>query len=129
MSENKMLAAYSHFLEQAKQFAKKAETITWDTLSKGVDTAEQKISEIDVLTEQELAQVQGDVKADIAQVADYLNDSEQGAKEFIDMDLPLLEQYLEEQALKLADPTTITLLRMRLAAALTHKHKQNHNKD
>lgn len=129
MSENKMLAAYSHFLDQAKQFAKKAENITWDTLLKGVDTAEQDISEINVLTEQELAQVQEDVKADIVQVADYLNDSEQGAKEFIDMDIPILEQYLEEQALKLADPTTITLLRMRLAAALDHKQKNHHHKD
>jgi len=129
MSENKMLAAYSHFLEQAKQYAKKAEKISWEALSKGVEKVEEKTDELGVLTDKELNQVQEDVKADIAQVADYLNDSEIGAKEFIEMDLPILEQYLEEQALKLADPTTITLLRMRLAAAMEHKAKQSHKKD
>jgi len=35
------------------------------------------------------------------------------------MDLPLIEKYIEEKALSLADPTELMLLRLRINAALS----------
>ena len=56
------------------------------------------------------------------QAAEYLSEAEKGVDEFITMDLPLLETILIDKALTLADPTDITLLRLRFAAAMDENH-------
>ncbi|WP_029408159.1 hypothetical protein [Thiomicrorhabdus sp. Milos-T2] len=122
MSENKMLKAYRALLNNAKEFVIKAENKSWDTLEESIQKAEQADSELGELSAQEFKQVQDDLQADIKQTAQYLADVDQGIEEFIDMDLPVLEQYLADKALSLADPTEITLLRYRLAAAMDENH-------
>jgi len=122
MNDNKMLTAYRTLLNHAKEFAIKAENKTWKSMSDGIDKAEQADSAFAELSAEEFKQVQDDLKADLDQTAEYLADVEQGAEEFIDMDLPVLEKYLTDKALSLADPTNITLLRLRLAAAMDKNH-------
>ncbi len=122
MSDNKMLKAYRSLLEHAKETAIQAEQKTWQLLGKAVEKAEQTDHDLAELTAKEFEQVQEDLHADMMQVAEYLSEVEQGVEEFITMDLPLLEKILIDKALSLADPTEITVLRLRLAAAMDDNH-------
>lgn len=118
MSENKMLTAYRHLLNSAKEFALKTEMATWDTLGHAIDNAEEKASELEVLTQQELNQVREDLKADLQQTAEYLNDFEQGVESFLEMEWENMEAFLIQKSEDVADPTTLMVLRMRLMAAM-----------
>ncbi len=122
MSENKMLKAYRSLLQHAKESAIQAEQKTWQILGQAIEKAEQADHDLAELTAKEFKQVQEDVNADIMQVAEYLAEAEQGVDEFLTMDLPLLEKILIDKTLSLADPTKITLLRMRMAAAMDDNH-------
>lgn len=117
-----MLTAYRTLLNHAKEFVIKAEDKTWTNLGKAIEKAEQADHALSDLTAKEFKQVQDDLHADLMQTAEYLSEVEQGIEEFIDMDLPLLEKILIDKALTLADPTEITVLRMRLAAAMDEDH-------
>ncbi|BCN94023.1 hypothetical protein THMIRHAM_18080 [Thiomicrorhabdus immobilis] len=122
MSDNKMLKAYRTLLNHAKEFVIKAENKSWEALGESIQKAEQADHALAELSAQEFKQVQDDLHADLQQTAEYLAEVEQGVEEFIEMDLPVLEQYLADKALSLADPTNITLLRYRLAAAMDENH-------
>lgn len=113
-----MLNAYRHLLEKVKGLAHKEEHLSWDTLKQAIETAEQKASILEVLTEQEMLQVQKDLKADLEQTAEYLVDFEKDAGDFIKMEWEALEGFLMRKSEELADPTELMVLRMRLAAAM-----------
>lgn len=120
MSENKMGQAYRHLLQSAREALIKAEFKSWDTLKELVDTIHQKETVLEQLTQKELNQVQADVKEDITELATTLEEFNEGVESFIEMDLPIIEKYLEEKALSLADPTDLMVLRLRINAALKH---------
>ncbi|HHT00341.1 MAG TPA: hypothetical protein ENK73_05730 [Thiomicrospira sp.] len=122
MSENKMLKAYRALLNHSKDFVVKAENKSWEALGESIQKAEQADYALAELSAKEFKQVQDDLQADLQQTAEYLAEVEQGVEEFIDMDLPVLEKYLTDKALTLADPTNITLLRYRMAAAMDENH-------
>lgn len=122
MSQNKMLHAYRTLLNHAKDWAFKTENATWDTLGHAIEKAEQADHALAELSAKEFSQVQQDLQADIEKTAEYLSEVEQGIDEFLEMDLPLLEKILTDKALSLADPTEITVLRFRLAAAMDENH-------
>jgi len=113
-----MLKAYRTLLNHSKEFVIKAESKTWETLGESIEKAEQADHALAELSAKEFRQVQEDLQADLKQTAEYLSEVEQGVEEFVEMDLPLLEKYLTDKALTLADPTNITLLRYRMAAAM-----------
>jgi len=113
-----MLNAYRHLLEKVKGLPHKEEHLSWDTLKQAIETAEQKASILEVLTEQEMLQVQKDLKADLEQTAEYLVDFEKDAGDFIKMEWEALEGFLMQKSEELADPTELMVLRMRLAAAM-----------
>jgi len=117
-----MLDAYRALLKSAKESAILAEQKTWQVLGNAIEKIEQTDHDLAELTAKEFQQVQEDLNADIMQVAEYLSEVEQGVDEFLTMDLPLLEKILIDKALSLADPTEITLLRLRLAAAMDDNH-------
>lgn len=121
MSENKMLKAYRHLMDLAMKQTIAAEEKSWELLKGFIEKAEHIDSEISSLTSKEFSQVQKDISADIDQVAEYLNDVEKGVEEFVEMDLPVLEQILIDKALSLGDPTELMVLRLRIAAALESK--------
>lgn len=118
MADNKMLAAYRYLLEKAKEELIKADMKTWDLLGQAVESIEQKESVLEELTDEEMVQVRKDLKADLEAVAENLNDYQQGVENFLEMELPVLEQFLEEKALSLSDPTDLMLLRLRMNAAM-----------
>jgi len=118
MSQHKMLHAYRTLLNHAKASAFKAEQATWTLLGQAIEKTEKADHDLAELTNKEFETVQQDVKADLMQTAEYLADIEQGIDDFLNMDLPILEQILIDKALSLADPTDITVLRLRLAAAM-----------
>ncbi len=122
MSGNKMLEAYRTLLKNAKESVILAEQKTWQVLGSTIEKAEQADHDLAELTAKEFKQVQEDLNADVMQVAEYLSEVEQGVDEFLTMDLPLLEKILIDKALSLADPTEITVLRLRLAAAMDDNH-------
>lgn len=122
MAGNKMLTAYRTLLNHAKEQAMLAEYKTWQILGHAIEKAEHAEHDIVDLTAKEFAQVQKDVQADVLQLAEYFADVEQGVQEFLEMDLPVLEQLLIDKAMTLSDPSDITILRMRLAAAMDEKH-------
>jgi hypothetical protein len=122
MTGNKMLEAYRALLKSAKESAILAEQKTWQVLGGIIEKTEQADHDLAELTAKEFKQVQEDLNADVMQVAEYLSEVEQGVDEFLTMDLPLLEKILIDKALSLADPTEITVLRLRLAAAMDDNH-------
>lgn len=119
MSENKMLEAYRHLLERSKEALIKAEMKSWDYLGQAVHSVENKGSVLEELTEEQLDQVRNDVQDDIHQMAEYLTDFNQGVEEFVLMDIAAIEAYLQEKAADLSDPTAITILRLRMQAAMS----------
>lgn len=130
MSEqNKMLIAYRHFLEVAKEAAFKAEQATWETLGKAIDRVEEKASALEVLSDIEIQQVQQDLKADLIQLAETLETFEEDAKSFIEMEWETLENYLSLASKEMADPTTMMILRMRLMAAMQKEHPTEHSNE
>lgn len=120
-----MLIAYRDLLEAAKEFAFKAEQTTWEALGHAIENAEQKISALEVLSAQEVAQVQQDLKADLEQIAEFLNHFEQDASDFIQMEWHVLENFLIQKSADLADPTDLMVLRMRLMAAMEKSDPNN----
>lgn len=122
MSQHKMLHAYRTLLNFAKESAFKAEQKTWSVLGQAIEKTEKADHDLAELTAKEFEIVQNDVKADLMQTAEYLADVEQGVEDFLNMDLPVLEKILIDKALSLADPTEITVLRIRLAAAMDENH-------
>ena len=122
MSQNKMLKAYRTLLNHAKERALMAEYQTWQSLGHAIERAEQAEHNLAELTQKEFHQVQEDLRADLNTLAEYLADIEQGAADFVRMELEPLEQLLIDKALSLADPTQITVLRLRLAAAMEENH-------
>ena len=122
MSQHKMLHAYRTLLNHAKESAIKAEQATWTLLGQAIEKTEKADHDLADLTAKEFEVVQKDVKADLMQTAEYLADVEQGIDDFLNMDLPVLEKILIDKALSLADPTDITVLRIRLAAAMDENH-------
>jgi len=122
MSQHKMLHAYRTLLNFAKETAIKTEQATWSVLGQALEKTEKADHDLAELTAKEFDMVQKDVHADLMQTAEYLADVEQGVEDFLNMDLPVLEQILIDKALSLADPTDITVLRMRLAAAMDENH-------
>lgn len=129
MAENKLMHAYSQILHKAKEELKTLEQKSWDALIKAIDQAEYKASELGELTEEELAQVRNDLKADVSNVAEYLEEVGEGIEEFLEMDLPVLEKYLADKALSLADPTELAILRLRMMAAMEEAKKHKHKED
>ncbi|BBP46718.1 hypothetical protein THMIRHAS_20910 [Thiosulfatimonas sediminis] len=122
MRVNKMLKAYRTLFNYAKEKAYIAEYQTWQHLGHTIEKAEQVEHDLAELSAKEFAQVQRDLHTDMMQLAEYLADVQQGVKEFLDMDLPVLEKLLIDKAMSLADPTEITVLRMRIAAAMDDEH-------
>lgn len=121
MPDNKMLSAYRHLLQRAKESLIRADMKSWDALGQAVHKIEEKESVLEELTNEQLNQVRNDVQSDIHQIAEYLEEFNQGVEEFIEMELPILENFLEEKAMSLSDPTTITVLRLRMQAAMADK--------
>ncbi|MBD3820876.1 MAG: hypothetical protein IE914_01230 [Thiotrichales bacterium] len=122
MADNKMLEAYRYLLEKAKEELIKADMKTWELLGQAVENIEEKESILEALTDEEMEQVRKDLKADLEAVAENLSEYQQGVENFLEMELPILESYLEEKALSLADPTDLMLLRLRMNAAMHKGH-------
>ncbi|WP_127471229.1 zinc ribbon-containing protein [Thiomicrorhabdus aquaedulcis] len=122
MAQNKMLVAYRTLLNHALKTAISLETKTWSVLGHTIEKTQKAEHALAELTEHEFKQVQQDLQADLMQTAEYFAEVEKGVEEFLEIELPVLEQILIDKAMKLADPTDITLLRLRFAAALDEQH-------
>lgn len=117
-NQNAMLSAYSYLVENAKQAVIKAELKSWDLLGKTIMTIEEKESVLEELSKEQLEQVREDVHNDCMQLAEYLNDLEQGVEQFISMEWEQLEGFLLEKSNQLADPTDLMVIRMRIMAVM-----------
>ncbi|AEG32152.1 zinc ribbon-containing protein [Thiomicrospira cyclica] len=119
---NKLQAAYNSLTDQLVMRMKAAEDVSLHWLGEQLDhlqkNAQELGSEVAVLTEHELNEVQDILQRDIEQAAEYLEGSGQGLDAFIENDWPLIEGILSEKALSLADPSQIHHLKLRLQAAL-----------
>lgn len=113
--------AYNSLLDKLTYRLKNAEDTSLHWLGKEISQIEQKGSELEVLTEHELEELQNLLKADVEQTASYFNDLGKGVDAFIENDWPAIEATLTEKALTLADPSKIELLKLRLQAALNQK--------
>lgn len=118
MSQNKLLTAYSHILKTAKAVVLKTELKSWDLLSQAVHNAEEQHAKLVELSKQQIEQVKQDLDQDLVKIAEYLNDVEIGIEEFINIDLAVLEDILQKKCNQLADPTEVTILRIRMLAAM-----------
>lgn len=120
-NQNAMLSAYSYLIENAKQAVIKAELKSWDLLGKTIMTIEEKESVLEELTKEQLEKVREDVYNDCMQLAEYLNDLEQGVEQFISMEWEQLEGFLLEKSNQLTDPTDLMVIRMRIMAVMNKK--------
>ncbi len=116
--QNKMLTAYQHLIEDAKETILNVEIKSWDLLGKAVHSAEEQHENLLELTQEQLQQVKQDVHQDLMNVAEHLSEVKLGIEEFITMDVAYLEEILLEKCNQLADPTELTVLRMRMLAAM-----------
>jgi hypothetical protein len=118
MKQNKLLDAYKHLFKTAKETILKTESKSWRLLGEIINNAEEKHSLLVELSKEQLEKVKEDLQDDIKQVSEHLNDIEQGVDEFISMDGAILEDILLKKCTQLADPTQLTILRIRMLAAM-----------
>lgn len=115
---DKLQNAYNAMMDKLVYGLKNAEDTSLHWLGEEITKLEHKGSELEVLTEHELEEVQTLLQKDIEQTAGYFSDIGKGLDAFIENDWGIIEQVLSEKALSVADPSKIELLKLRLQAAL-----------
>ncbi|RMG56619.1 MAG: hypothetical protein D6717_06320 [Gammaproteobacteria bacterium] len=118
----KLVRAYEHMLERVREWAENFEDKSVESLEKVLDEAKEKVEEVEELTREEADAVKGFVKRDLAHLADHLK-LDKDLKDWLYIDLTLIEDELLDLLSKVADPTTVELLRLKELAELADYYK------
>ncbi len=109
--------AYAALLKKAQQAARDGGQNAMDAMHKAIDAASEKEAAFAELTREELDHIRELLKADLDAIARYFEEVGEGIDEILTLDAAYLEEKFLEASEKLADPTVLTLARMRLVDA------------
>ncbi len=113
---------YATLLKKAQEAAKHEGQHFLEVMHRVIDEASEKEAYLAQLTQKELETVKQALKEDLNAVARYFEEVGEGLEEILIMDAAYLEEKFLELSEKLADPSQLELLKLRLLAALKNRH-------
>ncbi len=117
--------AYATLLKRAQEAAKEAEDTILETMHETIDKASELEEAFSELSKEELDKVKAALKEDLNAVARYFEEVGEGLDEILTMDAAWLEEKFFELSEKLADPTQLELLKLRMLAAMKAQDAQD----
>ena len=114
--------AYATLLKKAQEVAKNEGQHFLEVMHRVIDEASEKEAYLAQLTQKELETVKQALKEDLNAAARYFEEVGEGLEEILIMDAAYLEEKFLELSEKLADPSQLELLKLRLLAALKNRH-------
>jgi len=110
-NNEKLLHAYNQMMHRVKQTLKQAEEAAKPRLRQAVDAAEEKAVELGELTREEAIEIGEYLRRDLQDAGKYLaSDEAQELKDWLLIDLELIENKLLEMFLSVADQAKLDML-------------------
>ncbi len=110
--KEKLIEAYNLMMQHVSEALSKATDETRPRLRQAIEKAEEKLEELGELTREEIDKVSEYLRRDLQQAADYLaGDEARELKEWLRIDLDLIEGQLLELLFSAADQAKLDMLR------------------
>lgn len=106
------LKAYDRMLERVEQRLADAEERTLDTLRREVDDAVEFETELRRLTKDEASLLAAYLKRDLEHLVQFVDRTGEGLREWLQLDLSLLEHKLADMLFSIADKTRVDTLEL-----------------
>ncbi|HID49438.1 MAG TPA: hypothetical protein EYP40_07495 [Chromatiales bacterium] len=121
-SQDKLLKAYNTMRAALKSAWHEAGQKALPTLKQALDAAEQKVSDLDELSREEIQRLSEYLKRDLQEAGEALADNSKKLAEWLEFDTELVESRLSEWVAQVANPTIVELERLREQARLGEWH-------
>ncbi|MEJ1391905.1 MAG: zinc ribbon-containing protein, partial [Candidatus Sedimenticola sp. (ex Thyasira tokunagai)] len=108
---DRLVNAYEKMLEQVDEMLDKAEKNTLPKLRKSIDTARDKMVEMNELTREEAEKIGGYLERDMKDAAHFLNETGDEFRNWYKFDVELIEARMMELFAKVADRTRLEMER------------------
>ena len=108
--------AYEKMFERAARNLHKAEEKSGDLLHKLIDEAKNKAVELEELSREDAEKLSAYLKRDLSDAAKYLSETGRELEDWLGFEATLVESGIFDFLLKVADKTTLTLLKMKADA-------------
>jgi hypothetical protein len=112
--KERLVAAYNSLLDTTREVIREER----QDFNSGIDLALEKVSELEELSREELNKAADYLKRDVEDAANYLNTSGKEMRDWLQIDLELIERGLAEKFNALVDHTREQLLRLEIEADL-----------
>lgn len=109
----KALEAYDRMLERVQSGLRNLEETSLDTLNEEIRKAVEVEYELQDMTREEADLLGAYLQRDLEHLLHFVEETGEGLKEWVQMDLSLLEQQLSERLLSVADNTLVDTLELR----------------
>ncbi|SFR52228.1 Zinc-ribbon containing domain-containing protein [Marinobacter daqiaonensis] len=109
---NQALKAYDRMLERVEARLAKAEKQTLDTLRHEIDDAVEVETELRRLTRDEASLLAAYLRRDLEHLVTFVEGTGEGLREWLQFDLSLMENKLEELLFSIADKTRVETLEL-----------------
>ncbi len=109
----KALEAYDRMLERVQKGLRNLEQTSLDTLNEEVRKAVEVEYELEEMTREEADLLGAYLQRDLEHLLHFVEETGEGLKEWLQMDLSMLEQQLSERLLSVADNTLVDTLELR----------------
>ena len=109
----KALEAYDRMLERVQKGLRNLEQTSLDTLNEEVRKAVEVEYELEEMTREEADLLGAYLQRDLEHLLHFVEETGEGVKEWLQMDLSMLEQQLSERLLSVADNTLVDTLELR----------------
>ncbi len=121
-----MAEAYEKLLLLSMKEAKLVKEKTGPALHRIIDSASEKLSELEELTKEQSEKLAEYLKRDLTEAANFMadtsSDNPRDFKEWLAIDTELIEDFLLDHMMQAADQTTVELARLKNAAENAEYH-------
>jgi len=109
----KALEAYDRMLERVQTRLREVQETSLDTLEDEIQRAAEFEYELEEMTRDEVDLLSAYLKRDLQHLMHFVDETGEGLKEWLQLDLSLLEHRLAERLLSVADQTLVDTLELR----------------
>ncbi len=110
---DKFEQAYIQLLEEAKDIGFKAGSDAIDIINDEMNRLVEDLAKTSELSREELLEIGDCLKQDLQAAAEEMEDSDNVFHEWLNNDLPVIEETLKQYFLQAADPTNLQLIAWR----------------
>lgn len=98
---------YDQMLTRVERRLADTENRTWETLKKEIDDAVEFEEGLERLTQEEVSLLSAYLQRDLSNMVQFVNETGDGVREWLRLDLALVEHHLLERLLSVADNTRV----------------------